>query len=104
MHTYDIIYATTCRDIPGYCDVTYCDGTVDTIPERIGLLYQELNRASNRGRYFMIGRSALICENNIIQINPSREELVLGFDDLSIRHRVLTFSDYLLREFRNNLI
>lgn len=104
MEISDIIYATTCRDRQGFCHVTSCDGTTDIIASGIGDLFDMLCDSSVRGRYFMIGRSALICENNLIQINPSRGELVLGYDDLSIKHRVLKFSEYLLREFRNNLI
>ena len=52
----------------------------------------------------MIGRSSFICENNIVKISPSRGKLVMGFDTLSAKHQELDFSDYLLRELRNNII
>jgi hypothetical protein len=104
MNINDIIYATTCRDRQGFCHVTYCDGTTDIIANGIGELYERLCHLSNRGRYFMIGRSSFICENNIVKINPSRGKLVMGFDTLSAKHQELDFSDYLLRELRNNII
>ena len=104
MNINDIIYATTCRDRQGFCNVTYSDGTTDIIASGIGELYERLCHVSERGHYFMIGRSSLICENNIVKINPSRRKLVMGFDTLSAKHQELDFSDYLLRELRNNII
>lgn len=102
MNINDIIFATTCRDRQGFCHVTYCDGTTDIIANGIGELYERLCHLSNRGRYFMIGRSSFICENNIVKINPSRRELVMAFDKLSTRHQKLFFSDRLLRELRRS--
>jgi hypothetical protein len=104
MNINDIIYATTCKDRQGFCNVTCCDGTTDIIASGIGELYERLCRISERGHYFMIGRSALICENNIVKINPSRGELVMAFDTLNRKHQVLDFSDHLLRELRRNIL
>ena len=104
MNENDIIYATTCNDRQGFCNVTYCDGTTDIIGSGIGELYERLCHISERGHYFMIGRSALICENNIVKINPSRGELVMAFDTLNRKHQVLDFSDHLLRELRRNIL
>ena len=102
MNINEIIFATTCKDRQGVCNVTYCDGTTDTIVSGIGELYEGLCRLSNRGRYFMIGRSSFICENNIVKISPSRGKLVMGFDTLSTKHQELDFSDHLLRELRRS--
>ena len=99
MNISNIIFAT-CKDKQGFCNVTYCDGTTDIIASGIGKLYERLCRESICGRYFMIGRSSLICENNIVKISPSRGKLVMGFDTLSAKHQELDFSDYLLRELR----
>ncbi len=99
----DIIFVTTCKDRPGFCSVTYCDGTTDIIASGIGELFERLSHVSDRGRYFMIGRSCFICENNIVKISPSRGKLVMGFDALNIKHLELDISDYLLRELRKNL-
>ena len=104
MNISDIIFSATCKDRQGFCDVTYCDGTTDTIASGIGELYERLRQVSERGNYFMIGRSALICENNIVKINPSKEELVMAFDTLNRKHQVLDFSDHLLRELRRNIL
>jgi hypothetical protein len=100
----NIIFATTSKDRQGFCNVTYYDGTTNVIGSGIGELYEELCRISERGNYFMIGRSALICENNIVKINPSRGELVMAFDTLNRKHQVLDFSDHLLRELRRNIL
>ncbi len=98
----DIIFATTCKDRPGFCQVSYNDGTTDIIGRGIGELYNELCQVSNRGRYFMIDRSSFICENNIIMINPSKKVLVMAFDSLNIPHKeLLSFSDDVLRRLRN---
>lgn len=99
-----IIYATTSEEHPGCCDVIFDDGSAaNTLGFRISELYDELNRISTRGRYFMIDRSSLICENNIIKINPSRGELVMACDSLGKRHQKLSFSDDLLRRLRSNI-
>jgi hypothetical protein len=101
MNINDIIFATTCKDV---CNVTYWDGTTDIVPKGIGELYKDLCRVSNHGRFFMIGRSTLICENNIIQINPSKGKLVMAFDTLNKKHLVLKgYSDDLLRKLRSNI-
>ena len=104
MNINDIIYATTCKDRQGFCNVTYCDGTTDIITSGIGELYEILCYVSNRGRYYMIGRSSFICENNIVKINPSKGELVMAYDTLNRKHQVLDFSDHLLRELRKDII
>ena len=104
MNTNDIIFAKTIVRQPGVCDVTYCDGTTDVVWRGIGDLYDLLTLISNRGRYLMIGRSSLICENNIVMINPSKGKLVLAFDSLGKRHQMLEFSDNLLRELRGNFL
>ncbi len=97
----DIIYATTCKEQKGACNVSYSNGTTDIIMSGIGELYNELCQVSNRGRYFMIDRSSFICENNIIMINPSKKLLVMAFDSLNIPHKVLSlFSDDVLRRLR----
>lgn len=104
MNINDIIFATTCKERQGFCNITYCDGTTDIISATIGVLYEVLSTISTRGRYFMIGRSSLICENNIVKINPSRGELVMAYDTLNRKHQVLDFSDHLLRELRKDII
>lgn len=102
MNYSDIIFATT-SDHPGFCEVTLYDGSNELISIGIGELYKDCNKISNRGRYFMIGRSALICENNIVMINPSKRKLVVGCDSLDKPHQVLEFSDDLLRELRRSI-
>lgn len=104
MNINDIIFAETCKDRQGFCNVIYCDGTTDIIGGGIGELYKKLCRISDSGLYFMIGRSALICENNIVKINPSKRELVMAFDTLTRKHLILDFSDHLLRELRRNIL
>lgn len=104
MNINDIIFAATYKERLGFCNVIYCDGTTDIIGSRIGELYKKLCRISDRGHYFMIGRSALICENNIVKINPSKRELVMAFDTLNRKHLILDFSDHLLRELRRNIL
>jgi hypothetical protein len=42
MNINDIIFAATCKDRPGFCHVTYCDGTTDIIASGIGELYESL--------------------------------------------------------------
>ncbi len=104
MNINDIIFAATCKDRPGFCHVTYCDGTTDIIASGIGELYESLCQLSNRGRFFMIGRSYFICENSIIKICPSKGKLVMGFDTLNLKHQELSFSDHLLRELRKDYL
>ena len=103
MNTNDIIFATTIKTRPGFCKVTYYDGNTDTISHRIGQLFNELNQESTRGRYFMIGRSDLICENNIIKINPAERELIMALDSLSKPHIKMEFSDDILRNLRSEM-
>lgn len=103
MELTDIIFAKTSKEKPGLCEVCYSDGTSDIVGLGIGELFNRLNLISNRGRYFMIGRSALICENNIIMINPSNRKLVLAYDSLAKTHQVMDFSDNLLRELRREM-
>ena len=104
MNISDIIFSATCKDRQGFCDVTYCDGTTDIIASGIGELYERLCHISERGRYFMIGRSSFICENSIVKISPSKGKLVMGFDTLNRRHTELVFSDHLLRVLRKNIL
>lgn len=66
-----IIYATIYKAQSGFCEVTLSDGRTELVSIGIGELYNKLNQTSTRGRYLMIGRSALICENNIAKICPS---------------------------------
>ena len=104
MNINDIIFAETSKDRQGFCNVTYCDGTTDIIASGIGELYEKLCHISERGRFFMIGRSSFICENSIVKISPSKGKLVMGFDTLNIKHKELGFSDHLLRELRKNIL
>ncbi len=42
MNINDIIFAETCKDRQGFCNVIYCDGTTDIIGGGIGELYKKL--------------------------------------------------------------
>lgn len=102
MNITDIIFAKT-SDKPGFCEVTLYDGSNALLYEGIGELYKKFDSLPNRGRYFMIGRSAIVCENNIVMINPSKRKLVIAYDCLDKPHQVLEFSDDLLRELRRSI-
>lgn len=99
----DIIYATIYKDKPGFCEVTLHDGKTELVSTGIGELFNKLNLVSTRGQYLMIGRSAFICENNIVKICPSKRELVMGYDALGKPHQRLTFSEDLLRKLRSEI-
>lgn len=103
MNIGDIIFATTSQDGPGLCNVVYYDGTTDVMAIGIGELYDKLCRLDNRGRFFMIGRSSLMCENNIVHISPSRGIVMMAFDTLNSPHKKLKFSDDLLRRLREQI-
>ena len=103
MNIDDIIFATTCKDVQRLCNVVYYDGTTDEMVIGIRELYDKLCRLDNRGRFFMIGCSSLICENNIVQISPSKGILMMAFDTLNSPHKELIFSDDLLRKLREQI-
>ncbi len=97
-----IIHAKTCIQ-PGCCEVTYGDGTTDVVTKSIGKLYSELNSIGNP-IYHMVGRSDLVCLDNIVKIHPVGRELVLAYDSLYLKHLRLNYSPKLLRALRGKIL
>ena len=96
-----IIYAETVIG-EGACEVVYGDGSRDTDLRGIGELFRDLKLDDSP--YLMVGRSALVCCNNIIKVAPARGILVVAPDDLGKPHLELTyFSADVLRKLRKEL-
>ena len=96
-----IIYAETVKG-ESACEVVYGDGSRDTDLRGIGELFRDL--MLDDSPYLMVGRSALVCSNNIIKVAPANGILVVAPDDLSKPHLELTyFSADVLRKLRTEL-
>lgn len=96
-----IIYAETVIG-ESACEVVYGDGSRDTDLRGIGELFSDL--MLDDSPYLMVGRSALVCSNNIIKVAPARGILVVAPDDLGKPHLELTyFSADVLRKLRKEL-
>ena len=96
-----IIYAETVIG-ESACEVVYGDGSRDTDLRGIGELFRDL--MLDDSPYLMVGRSALVCSNNIIKVAPAKGILVVAPDDLSKPHLELTyFSADVLRKLRTEL-
>ena len=110
----DVVYAEAKKD-EQFCRVYFCDGTADIVPYGIGELFGHLQKSSEGRHYHMIGRSALVCEENIVMLAPTKkitdEEkqetkkgvLVIASDELEIKHKVFHFSEELLRDLRGKI-
>ena len=87
------------------CEVTYSDGATAIVDYGINELFKILSTSKpRRRRYFMVGRSALICENNIVKIHPAKKTLIMAYDSIEKEHKELKyFSDNLLRKLRNDM-
>ena len=96
-----IIYAETVIG-EGVCEVVYGDGSRDTDLRGIGELFRDL--MLDDSPYLMVGRSALVCSNNIIKVAPAKGILVVAPDDLGEPHLERTyFSADVLRKLRMEL-
>lgn len=103
----NIIFAITNKDQNGVCDVLYDDMTEDIRFTGINKLIENVRESNPNSRYFMIGRSCFVCEDNIFMICPSRRELILAGNSLEKQHININekakCSDDLLRELRRIL-
>lgn len=96
-----IIYAETVKG-ESACEVVYGDGSRDTVLSGIGELFRDL--MLDDSPYLMVGRSALVCSNNIIKVAPAKGILVVAPDDLGEPHLERTyFSADVLRKLRMEL-
>lgn len=103
----NIIFAITNKDQNGVCNVLYDDMTEDIRFTGINKLIENVRESNPNSRYFMVGRSCFVCEDNIFMICPSRRELILAGNSLEKQHininEKANCSDDLLRELRNIL-
>ena len=103
----NIIFAITNKDKNGVCDVLYDDMTENICFVGINELFKNVSESNPESRYFMIGRSCFVCEDNIFMICPSRRELILAGNSLEKQHININekakCSDDLLRELRRNI-
>lgn len=103
LKNYNIIFAQTCAEKSGYCNVIYDDMANDLVTMGIGELLQIVKSNNPSSKYHMFKRSCFVCEDNIIKIHPCKKELIIAGNDLAAKHKTLVFSYDLLHSLQKNI-
>lgn len=104
LENYNIIFAQTCKEKSGFCDVIYDDMKPGCAYMGIGDLLEIVKSKNSSSKYHMIGRSRFVCEDNILKIHPCKKELIIAGNILTAEHMTLVdISDDLLRRLQKDI-